>query len=125
VTPTPHSEILKPGKKEMATIRKLDPKTIDLTLKPRDDSDADVWAERLYANEGQNQFHGVWQAAPGIHANLPGQETVVILSGRATVTGEGGDSIEVAAGDLVFIDAGEVATWKVHETIRKVFVINT
>lgn len=108
----------------MATIRKFDPLTIELEEKPRPDSDAGVRAERLYTNEAGNQFHGVWQAEPGTHANLPGQETVVILAGKATVTGESGDSIDVAAGDLVFIDAGEVATWKVHETIRKVFVIN-
>jgi uncharacterized cupin superfamily protein len=108
----------------MATIRKVNPKTIELGAKPREDSDAEVWAERLYANDQDNQFHGVWQAAPGTHANLPGQETVVILSGSATVTGEGGDSVEVGEGDLVFIEPGEVATWKVHETLRKVFVIN-
>ncbi len=108
----------------MATIRKVNPKTIELPSKPREDSDAEVWAERLYANDQDTQFHGVWQAAPGTHSNLPGQETVVILSGRATVTGESGNSVEVGEGDLVFIDAGEVATWNVHETIRKVFVIN-
>jgi uncharacterized cupin superfamily protein len=106
------------------TIRKLDPTKIDLEAKPRDDSDAEVWATRLYTNDQENQFHGVWQAAPGTHANLPGQETVVILSGKATVTGQNGDAVDVSAGDLVFIDAGEVTTWKVHETIRKVFVIN-
>lgn len=106
------------------TIRKFDPKTVEVEAKPRDDSDAEVWSNRLYTNDEGNQFHGVWQAAPGTHANIPGQETVVILSGRATVTGENGDSVDVAAGDLVFIDAGEVTSWQVHETIRKVFVIN-
>ncbi|MGW4101114.1 cupin domain-containing protein [Mycobacterium sp. NPDC004974] len=109
----------------MATIRKFDPVTIDLEDKPRPDSDAAVRLQRLYANAEDTQFHGVWQAEPGTHANLPGQETVVILAGKATVSGQNGDSIDVAAGDLVFIDAGEVTTWKVHETIRKVFVINS
>ncbi|OBC10928.1 hypothetical protein A5784_36110 [Mycobacterium sp. 852013-50091_SCH5140682] len=66
----------------------------------------------------------MWQAEPGTHGNLPGQETVYVLSGKATVSGENGDSIDVSAGDLVFVDAGEVATWTVHETLRKVFVIN-
>ncbi len=108
----------------MSTIRKFDPMTIELEEKPRPESDATVRSERLYGNDAETQFHGVWEAEPGTHTNLPGQETVVILAGKATVTGESGDSIDVAAGDLVFIDAGEVATWKVHETIRKVFVIN-
>lgn len=109
----------------MSSIRKFDPKTIAVESKPRDDSDAQVWANRLYTSPDEKQFHGVWQAAPGVHANLPGQETVVVLEGRATVTGQNGASIDVAAGDLVFVDAGEVATWTVHEQLRKVFVINT
>lgn len=109
----------------MTTIRKYDPLTLVLEDKPRPDSDAAVRAQRLYTNGAETQFHGVWQAEPGTHANLPGQETVVILAGKATVTGQSGDSVDVAAGDLVLIDAGEIATWTVHETLRKVFVINT
>ena len=109
----------------MPTLHKYNPRDIQLELKPREDSNADVWAERLFSSEDDKQFHGVWQAAPGVHANLPGQETVVILEGRATVTAQSGDSIDVTAGDLVFVDAGEVATWTVHEQLRKVFVINT
>lgn len=108
----------------MSTIRKFDPKTVELDPAPRDDSDAAVYSKSLYANDSETQFHGIWQAEPGTHANLPGQETVVILAGKATVTGQNGNSIDVEAGDLVFIDAGEVATWTIHETIRKVFVVN-
>ncbi len=108
----------------MSTIRKFDPKTVEVTAAPREDSNAAVYSNRLYANDAETQFHGIWKAEPGVHANLPGQETVVVLEGKATVTGQNGDSIDVAAGDLVFVDAGEVATWTVHETLRKVFVIN-
>ncbi|MET3934834.1 cupin domain-containing protein [Arthrobacter sp. OAP107] len=109
----------------MATLHKYNPLDIALELKPRDDSNAEVWSQRLFTSEDEKQFHGVWQAAPGVHANLPGQETVVILEGRATVSGLNRESIDVAAGDLVFVDAGEVATWTVHEQLRKVFVINS
>lgn len=105
-------------------IHKYDPKTIDVTGIEREESDAQTWSNRLYTNAEGNQFHGVWQADPGVHANLPGQETVVVLRGRATVSNENGDSIEVGPGDLVFVDEGEVATWTVHEQLRKVFVIN-
>jgi uncharacterized protein len=108
----------------MSTIRKFDPTAVDLESAAREDSDAPTASNRLYTSPDGNQFHGVWQAEPGTHANLPGQETVVVLSGRATVSGEKGDSIDVGPGDLVFVDAGEVATWTVHETLRKVFVIN-
>lgn len=107
------------------TIKKYDPLTVEVEQSPRDDSNASVWANKLFTNEAADQHHGIWQADPGIHANLPGQETVVVLQGRATVTNQAGDSIDVGPGDLVFVDPGEVATWTVHERLRKVFVINT
>lgn len=108
----------------MSTIRKFDPTAIEVAPAPREDSNAEVWAKRLFTSPDEKQYHGIWKAAPGVHANLPGQETVVVLEGRATVTAASGESIEVGPGDLVFVDAGEVATWTVHETLRKVFVIN-
>lgn len=107
-----------------ATVKKFNPLTIEVAPSPREGSNADVWSNRLFTNESGNQFHGVWQADPGIHADLPGQETVVVLQGRATVTNRAGESIEVGPGDLVFVDPGEVSTWTVHERLRKVFVIN-
>ncbi|MDA2893333.1 cupin domain-containing protein [Mycolicibacterium sp. BiH015] len=95
-----------------------------LETKPRPESDAEVSSSKVYINDTGSQYHGVWQAAPGRHANLPGQETVFILEGKATVSGTTGDVVDVAAGDIVVIDAGEVATWEVQETIRKFFVVN-
>lgn len=106
-------------------IHKYDPNAVEVTAVEREDSDAQTWSNRMYINKDENQFHGIWQADPGVHANLPGQETVVILRGRATVSNEKGESIEVGPGDLVFVDEGEVATWTVHEQLRKVFVINS
>jgi uncharacterized protein len=108
----------------MSTIRRFDAATLELETKERPESDAEVASYKVYTNETGDQYHGVWQAAPGTHTNLPGQETVYILQGKATVTGTSGDSIDVAAGDIVVIDAGEVATWTIQETIRKVFVVN-
>lgn len=74
----------------MTTLCKYDPAAYKLEAQPREDSNATVWTERLYTNLEENQFHGIWQAAPGVHANLPGQETVAVLSGTATVTGPKG-----------------------------------
>ena len=108
----------------MAGIRKFEAATLELDSKPRPDSDAETWARRVYQNEDESQYHGVWQAAPGTHANLPGQETVYVVSGKATVSGTNGNSVEVSAGDIVVVDVGEIATWTVHETVRKVFIVN-
>ena len=108
----------------MANIRRFDPTAVPVEPVERPESDANVWTNRMYTSEDGRQFHGVWQADPGVHANIPGQETVVVLSGRATVTDAEGTSIDVGPGDLVFLDAGAVTTWTVHEQLRKVFVIN-
>ncbi|AHK35242.1 hypothetical protein OPAG_09272 [Rhodococcus opacus PD630] len=108
----------------MTAIHSYDPLTIELTDNQRAASTAPVRSARLYSNDESTQFHGVWEAEPGVHDDYLGQETVVILRGRATITGSSGHTVDVQAGDLVIIDPGEKTTWTVHETIRKVFVVN-
>ena len=70
---------------------------------------------------------GVWEAGPGeFTATRVGyHEVCQILSGRATITEENGTVLELAAGDLFVTPAGWRGTWLVHETLRKVFVIQT
>lgn len=70
---------------------------------------------------------GVWEAGPGeFTATRVGyHEVCQILSGRATITEENGTVIELAAGDLFVTPAGWRGTWLVHETLRKVFVIQS
>jgi uncharacterized cupin superfamily protein len=48
----------------------------------------------------------------------------VVLSGRATIEIDGGDTLEVGPGDLVLLDQGARTTWRVHQTLRKVFHIH-
>jgi uncharacterized protein len=48
---------------------------------------------------------------------------VHILAGRMTVTPDGGEPLEISAGDTAFFPRGWAGTWEIHETIRKVFVI--
>ncbi|MCW1824422.1 hypothetical protein A5731_00870 [Mycolicibacterium conceptionense] len=106
----------------MSAIKRFDPITLPLFESDRPGSTAPVRSARVFSDGGQ--AHGVWEAEPGVHMDYRGQETVVILSGRATVKGESGDTVEVGPGDLVVVDPGEGTTWTVHETIRKVFVVN-
>lgn len=42
-----------------------------------------------------------------------------MLSGRVVVTPEGGEPVEIAAGDLATFPAGMSCTWDVKEAIRK------
>ncbi|BCI55622.1 hypothetical protein NIIDNTM18_49000 [Mycolicibacterium litorale] len=103
-------------------INRYDPLTVDLTEADRPASTAPVRSVSLYADGGQK--HGVWEAEPGVHREYQGQETVVILTGRATVEGSSGITVDVGPGDLVIVDPGEKTTWTVHEKIRKVFIVN-
>ncbi len=46
-------------------------------------------------------------------------ETCHILEGRVIVTPDGGEPVEIRAGDLVTFPAGMSCTWEILEPIRK------
>ncbi|MCG6872199.1 MAG: cupin domain-containing protein [Gammaproteobacteria bacterium] len=46
-------------------------------------------------------------------------ETCYFLAGRATITPEDGEAVEVGEGDLVRFPAGLRCTWTIHEAVRK------
>ena len=46
-------------------------------------------------------------------------ETCYILEGRVIVTPEGGEPVEIQAGDLVTFPTGMHCTWEILEPIRK------
>ncbi|WP_457637943.1 cupin domain-containing protein [Oceanithermus sp.] len=47
------------------------------------------------------------------------EETCYFLEGRVVITPEGGEPVEVGAGDLVTFPRGMSCTWKVLEPVRK------
>ncbi len=47
------------------------------------------------------------------------EETCYFLEGRVVVTPDGGEPVEVGAGDLVTFPRGMRCTWKVLEPVRK------
>ena len=71
-----------------------------------------------------DQEIGVWECTPGPSRwKLETHEFVQIVAGRMTVTPDGGDPIEVSAGNTAVFPLGWTGTWDIHETIRKVYVI--
>lgn len=68
---------------------------------------------------------GVWEHTPGISTDVEEDEVFLVLSGRATVSVDDGESIEFSAGDVGILRAGAITTWVVHETLRKVFIGRT
>jgi len=47
------------------------------------------------------------------------EETCYFIEGRVIVTPDGGEPVEVGAGDLVTFPRGMSCTWKVIEPVRK------
>ncbi len=61
----------------------------------------------------------VWKDTEGSRTlTLDAAEQSFILAGNATLTLEGGDSVQVNPGDLVIIPAGK-CRWDVHATVRR------
>jgi uncharacterized protein len=67
---------------------------------------------------------GVWECTPGpSHWELETNEAVHIVSGRMTVTPDGGTPRDIGPGDVAVFPRGWAGTWQIHETIRKIYVI--
>jgi uncharacterized cupin superfamily protein len=64
---------------------------------------------------------GVWEHTVGTSRDVEEDEAFVVVSGRATVTVDDGESYEFGAGDIGILREGTHTTWIVHETLRKVF----
>lgn len=68
---------------------------------------------------------GLWECTPGSFGSRRDtfSESCVVLSGQFTIEDSSG-SVEYRAGDVLVTPMGWVGTWHVHETVRKVYVIN-
>lgn len=75
----------------------------------------------LWSNDDGTLNNGVWHCTPGVFYLDHADETVAFIEGRATVTPEGGEPVEIRAGDVGFFPAGTRVLWEVHETVRKAF----
>ncbi len=72
---------------------------------------------------GKNEC-GLWVCTPGYWAcHVTRDEFCHFLAGRATYTHESGEVIEIAPDTAAFFPAGWKGTCRVHETLRKVYMI--
>ncbi|WP_217133750.1 cupin domain-containing protein [Leucobacter chinensis] len=70
---------------------------------------------------------GVWHMTEGTAVDVEEDECFVVLTGRATVMIEAGDSgeartLELAPGTLGRLVAGMKTVWIVHESLRKLYL---
>lgn len=78
----------------------------------------------LWESEDGKQVRGLWQITPGVVTDTEADELFVVVSGRATVAVEGGDTLEIGPGDACVLREGDRTTWTVHETLRKAYHIS-
>ena len=77
----------------------------------------------LWTGDG-DQEAGVWECTAGPSRwSLENNEFVHILSGRMTVTPDGGEPTDIGPGDTAVFPRGWTGTWQIHETIRKLYVL--
>ena len=79
-------------------------------------------ANVLWEREGGHEVGAVWEMTPGVLEGVKADETVIVISGRATVEFDDGRIHEIGLGFIgVFVEL-DVTRWTVHETLRKVVV---
>jgi uncharacterized protein len=89
----------------------------EATGEPMQTSGLTLW------NDGDQEV-GVWECTPGpSYWKLETHEFVHIVAGRMTVTPDGGEPVEIAAGGTAVFPLGWAGTWQIHETVRKIYVI--
>ena len=66
---------------------------------------------------------GVWVHEVGTSTGDFGDEMFVVLSGRGVVTCQNGGRIELAPGVVGVLHAGDITSWEITETLRKVWIV--
>ena len=83
-----------------------------------DTSGISIW------EDGKGADSGVWECTPGpSHWTLETNEFIYVVSGRMTVTPDGGEPLELGPGNSAVFPVGWTGTWDIHETLRKLYVI--
>ncbi|MGG8406044.1 cupin domain-containing protein [Streptomyces sp. 12297] len=114
-TPAPASFAVSIADAELET-EDLDPSQIV-------SGDPVVTGKVLWESPDGKQLRGIWQITPGVVTDTEANELFVVISGRATIEVEGGDTLEVGPGTACVLREGDKTTWTVHETLRKAYHI--
>lgn len=112
--------------------------TTPILRKPEEITDTADWGEIPTMIEGHSRTSGVllhkgpdgrsecgvWICTPGYwDCHVTRDEFCHFLQGRATYTRDDGEVIEITPGTAAFFEEGWRGTCRVHETLRKVYMI--
>ena len=81
-----------------------------------------VW---LHYSDASGQFHvGTWRSEPGCwRVAYTEEEHCELLEGVCVLTPDGGEPVQLQAGDRFLVPRGFTGTWEVRDTATKRFVI--
>ena len=78
----------------------------------------------LLHKDGNGSEAGVWICTPGLwRCHVTRDELCHFVQGRCTYTHESGEVIEILPDTAAFFPEGWKGTCRVHETVRKVYMI--
>lgn len=67
---------------------------------------------------------GIWESSPGVfRRHLKNREFSHIVSGWCIFTPDGGEPVELRAGDAVLFPENCEGVWDIRETFRKTYVL--
>lgn len=87
--------------------------------------DITVRSRVVFRTDDDKILSGTWETETGLSRweFLNHGEIIHVLSGRMTVSEDGGEPVELTAGSTAYFPVGWTGTWEVHERLRKVFVV--
>jgi uncharacterized cupin superfamily protein len=78
----------------------------------------------IHTSSDGTMLSGIWEATPGIYyTTYEAYEFVHLISGRITITPDGGKPVTVKSGDAFTVERSFKGTWKIEEPARKHFSI--
>lgn len=75
----------------------------------------------LSEDEGAGEETGFWRCTPGVFRDVEATETFLVITGRAVVEFDTGETITVGPGDIHRFQGGERTVWKIEQTLLKVY----
>ena len=100
------------------------PDILTVPLRRTSDDPADRTSDYPLLDDGQVQI-GIWACEPGVAADPGGDfdETMFMVAGRVTVAAPS-RALDIAPGTLWATPRQYASTWHVHQTVRKLYVID-
>jgi uncharacterized cupin superfamily protein len=83
-----------------------------------------IRAKSLTPGAGAVPRIGVWESTPGRWVRqVKEAEFCVFLDGECSFEPDGGEAIEIGAGDVLYFPENSQGTWDIRATSRKIFLI--